>query len=166
MNGLAPTRSALSARWRYSDSAAAASKIRSWARAVNRAREQLRGPTRSQDVFERAERAGVARVDIAPNGKGCELVWTNTTVTPASYGAKLSTKTGLVYLFARQPDPVSGVDVWYWTAVDFRTGETVWQQLVGTGRWFDGYWPLPFLGPTGIGYMATYGGIVAIRDTR
>ena len=109
---------------------------------------------------------GVARVDIAPNGKGCELVWTNTTVTPASYGAKLSTKTGLVYLFARQPDPVSGVDVWYWTAVDFRTGETAWQQLVGTGRWFDGYWPLPFLGPTGIGYMATYGGIVAIRDTR
>jgi hypothetical protein len=109
---------------------------------------------------------GVARVDIAPNGKSCELVWTNTTVTPASFGPKLATKTGLVYLFARRPDPVSGVDVWYWTAVDFRTGETVWQRLVGTGRWFDGYWPLPFLGPDETGYMATYGGIVAIRDTR
>ncbi len=109
---------------------------------------------------------GVARVDIAPNGKSCEVVWTNTTVTPASYGPKLSTKTGLVYQFARKPDPVSGKDVWYWTAIDFRTGETVWQRLVGTGRWFDGYWPLPFLGPTGTGYVATFGGIVAIRDTR
>jgi hypothetical protein len=69
---------------------------------------------------------GVARVDIAPNGKSCEVVW---------------------------------------TAVDFPTGETVWQRRVGTGRWFDGYWPLAFLGPNGIGYMATYGGLVAIRDT-
>jgi hypothetical protein len=109
---------------------------------------------------------GVARVDIAPNGKSCDSVWTNTTVTPASYGAKLSTRTGLVYLFARKPDPVSGKDVWYWTAIDFRTGETVWQRLVGTGRMFDGYWPLGFLEPNGTAYMATWGGIVAIRDTR
>jgi hypothetical protein len=109
--------------------------------------------------------SGVARVDIAPNGKSCDTVWTNTTVTPASYGAKLSTRTGLVYLFARKPDPVSAKDVWYWTAIDFRTGETVWQRLVGTGRRFDGYWPLGFLGPNGTAYMATFDGIVAIRDT-
>jgi hypothetical protein len=107
---------------------------------------------------------GVARVDIDANGKGCSVVWTNEEVVPASYGPKLSTKTGLLYIFTRQPDPVSGKDVWYWTAIDFRTGETVWRQLAGTGRLFDGYWPLVFIGPSGTAYMATYGGIVAIRD--
>jgi len=112
---------------------------------------------------------GVARIDIAPNEKSCNLVWTNSEITPASYGAKLSTKTGLVYIFSRKSDPSITAphishDVWYWSAIDFRTGATVYEQLVGTGRWFDGYWPLGFLGPDGTGYMATWAGIVAIRD--
>jgi hypothetical protein len=53
----------------------------------------------------------VARVDIAPNGKSCKVVWTNTNVTSASYGVKLSTRTGLLYVFSRKPDPVSRKDV-------------------------------------------------------
>lgn len=58
------------------------------------------------------------------------------------------------------------MDVWYFTAIDFRTGETVWEKLAGTGRWFDRYWPLPFLGPNETLYAAGYGGIFAVRDTR
>ena len=109
---------------------------------------------------------GVARVDIDEDGKGCHKVWTNMEVIPAAYGAKLSTETGLAYLTARKPDPVTpGLDVWYWTAIDFRTGETVWEVLAGTGRWFDGYWPMGFIGPTGILYAPGYGGIFAMRDT-
>ncbi len=112
---------------------------------------------------------GVARVDIAPNGKSCDLVWANLEVTTGNYGPKLSTKTGLLYVFSRKPDPritdpTMSHDVWYWTAIDFRTGTTVYERLVGTGRLFDGYWPLAFLGPDGTGYMASWGGISAIRD--
>lgn len=117
---------------------------------------------------------GVARVDIDANGKGCHKIWTNTEVNPGSYGAKLSTRTGLAYLVARKLDPSrkappdypDGLNVWYWTAIDFRTGETVWEQLAGTGRWFDGYWPLSSIGPNGAIYTVGYGGIFAMRDSR
>jgi hypothetical protein len=116
---------------------------------------------------------GVARVDIDPNGKGCHAVWTNGEVNPGSFGAKLSTRTGLAYVLARKLDPSvktadypNGMNVWYWTAIDFRTGKTVWEQLAGTGRWFDGYWPITFLGPNRALYAAGYGGIFAVRDAR
>jgi hypothetical protein len=116
---------------------------------------------------------GVARVDIDANGKDCHVVWTNTEVNPGSYGAKLSTQTGLAYLVARKLDPSvttpaypDGMSVWYWTAIEFRTGKTVWEQLAGTGRWFDGYWPLSSIGPNGAIYTVGYGGIFAMRDSR
>ena len=116
---------------------------------------------------------GVARVDIELNGTGCHKVWTNTQVNPGSYGARLSTATGLAYVVARKLDPSrksaaypDGMTVWYWTAIDFQTGKTVWEQLAGTGRWFDGYWPLPFIGPNGALYADGYGGIFAMRDAR
>ena len=117
---------------------------------------------------------GVARVDIDANGKGCHKIWTNTEVNPGAYGAKLSTRTGLAYLVARKLDPSrkappdypAGMNVWYWTAIDFRTGETVWEQLAGTGRWFDAYWQIPYMGPNGALYIPGYGGIFAMRDSR
>jgi len=115
---------------------------------------------------------GVARVDIDPNGKGCTNVWTNYDVNPGSYGAKLSTKTGLIFLVSRKSDMTRqdaqhpyGLDVWYWTTIDFRTGQTVWEKMAGTGPGFDGYWPLGFLGPNGAFYESGYMGIFALRDT-
>lgn len=115
---------------------------------------------------------GMSRVDIKADGSGCEKIWTNTVVNPASYGAKLSTKSGLAYVVARKTDSSrptadypNGMNVWYWTAIDFRTGTIAWEQLAGTGRWFDGYWPLPFLGPNGYLYMPANGGIFAMKDT-
>lgn len=109
---------------------------------------------------------GVARVDINANGNGCHRVWSNTTV--ASIAAPtLSTKTGLVYLYARRVDPKHPrLYVWYWTAVDFRTGRTVWQRLAGTGRRYDSWYPKLVIGPKGIGYVGTFDGLVALRDTR
>ena len=92
-------------------------------------------------------------------------------MNPGSYGAKLSTKTGLVYVVSRKYDESRktqsnpGMDVWYFTAIDSRTGETAWEKLAGTGRWFDGYWPLVFLGPNETLYADGYGGIFAVRDT-
>ena len=106
---------------------------------------------------------GVARVDIDANGKGCHLVWTNDTVTSPNAGQVLSAATGLVYMFTRKYDS-TGTQVWYWTAVDFRTGTLAWERQAGTGSQFDAYWPIPLLGPNGTAYMSAYGGITAIRD--
>jgi hypothetical protein len=130
------------------------------------------GYTYNQDLIDTSTEPGIARIDIDPFGKGCHKVWTNTQVNPGSYGAKLSTRTGLAYVISRKLDPSStppgypeGMNVWYFSAIDFRTGKTVWEKLVGTGRWFDGYWPLPFIGPNGALYAAGNGGIFAVRDT-
>ena len=109
---------------------------------------------------------GVARVDIDANGNGCHRVWSNTTV--ASIAAPTaSTQAGLIYLYARRLDPKHpALYVWYWTAVDFRTGKTVWQRLAGTGRRYDSWYPKLVIGPKGIAYVGAYDGLVAIRDTR
>lgn len=109
---------------------------------------------------------GVVRVDINANGNGCHLVWDNRRLENANVAPDLSTRTGLVYLYVRRTDPKTHVDVWYWTAVDFRTGKTVWQRLAGTGRLYDSYYPRMVIGPTGTAYVGQYGGIVAISDTR
>jgi hypothetical protein len=113
---------------------------------------------------------GIARVDIDANGKGCSLVWTNDQVAAPQVGPKMSTKTGLVYFFTRKYDKSAmvyeyGLDVYYWTAVDFRTGEIVWEQQVGTGSLFNSYVPGPAIGPTGALYVGAYGGLISIRDT-
>ncbi len=107
---------------------------------------------------------GVARVDINPNGNGCHLVWSNPTVENIT-APKLSTKTGLIYLYARRVDPRWQFYVWYWTAVDFRTGKTVWQRLAGTGRRYDFYLPNLAIGPKGIAYEDVFDGLLALRDT-
>jgi hypothetical protein len=82
----------------------------------------------------------------------------------------MSTKNGLIYLFTRKYDPSTlrddgtNLDVWYWTAVDFRTGAVVWETLVGTGGRFDSWVPGPALGPDETLYAGAYGGMIATTD--
>jgi hypothetical protein len=114
---------------------------------------------------------GFERIDIDPNGKGCTKVWVNDKVASTASG-KLSSRTGLLYTYARQyddygdKDPETGVWVYYWTALDFRTGEIVWQKMAGTGHeQFDSSWPAVIVGPNETLYTGDYGGLIAIRDT-
>ncbi len=115
---------------------------------------------------------GIARVDIDPNGRGCALIWANYEVAAPQVGPKMSTKTGLVYFFTRKYDKTvpgyepDGLDVYYWTAVDFRTGAILWEQQIGTGTQFETFVPGPAIGPNGALYVGVYGGLVSIRDTR
>jgi hypothetical protein len=113
---------------------------------------------------------GVARVDIDPDGKGCKLVWENDDVQLIDTVQKFSTKTGLVYAVTREwvirdgyPDP--GLDHYYFSAIDFRTGEVVWKRLMGTGYNFDAFGDL-LIGSNGTAYMPEYGGVIAVRDTQ
>jgi hypothetical protein len=114
---------------------------------------------------------GIARVDIDEKGKHCKLVWANDEVAAPQVGPKMSTATGLAYFFTRKYDKTVpgyepyGLDVYYWTAVDFRTGEVVWEQQIGTGSNFDTYVPGPAIGPTGALYVGVNGGFISMQDT-
>ncbi len=65
---------------------------------------------------------GISRIDIKPDGSGCRKVWTNTTVRAPSVVPKGDAKNGLIYTFENVSDP-AGADPWYWTALDYRTGQ-------------------------------------------
>jgi endonuclease YncB( thermonuclease family) len=113
---------------------------------------------------------GVARVDIDPNGRGCTKVWENDSITVTDETHKLSTKTGLIYAIGRKWDPTfkypngDDLDVYYFTAIDFRTGDVVWEKLLGTGFNFDGFENV-LVGPTGTAYISQYGGLISIKDS-
>lgn len=110
---------------------------------------------------------GVTRVDVNPDGTGCTVAWTSAERAP-SVVPKVSTKTGLLYLYTKDPDPVNPTsDAWFWTAVDFRTGQTVWKRLAGTGINFNNHYAGLVLGRrTRTMYLGVVGGIAAIHDAR
>ena len=109
------------------------------------------------------------RIDIAPNGSGCTKVWTNQDVRTNSV-VRLSTRNGLIYSQDRKYDAEKDVYAVYWVALDFRTGEVVWEKLAGTfdasgPARFDNYWAPVAVGPNGALYGANYGGVTMLRDT-
>jgi hypothetical protein len=107
---------------------------------------------------------GFERIDIDPNGRGCTKVWVNTKVASTT-SAKLSTRTGLIYTFSRKYDDQNQVWAYYWTALDFRTGEVVWEKLAGTGHEkFEHFWPALYVGPSETLYVGLFGGLAAMRD--
>lgn len=105
---------------------------------------------------------GFARVDIDRDGRGCRLVWTNTTTSAPTVVPKLSLATGLVYTYSKPAgDPT---DPWYWTALDFRTGEEVFRVLAGAGPLFNNNYAGLAIGPDGTAYLGVIAGMVAFRD--
>ncbi|WP_028475842.1 hypothetical protein [Nocardia sp. CNY236] len=104
---------------------------------------------------------GFARVDIDDDGNGCHLVWTNTVEAGPTVVPKLSLATGLIYTYTKGTQ-IS--DPWYWTALDFRTGEMVWKQLSGTGFGFNNNYAGIALGPDGTAYLGATGGLISLRD--
>lgn len=105
---------------------------------------------------------GFARVDIDRDGRGCTKVWTNRDVRAPTAVPKLSTKTGLVYTYSRPRDPAN--QGYFWTAIDYRTGETAWLQYAGSGLAFNNNYAGIALGPDGTAYLGVIGGIIALRD--
>jgi hypothetical protein len=106
---------------------------------------------------------GFARVDIKPGGHGCTKVWTNHDARAPTVVPKLSARTGLIYTYTRPPDPL-GAQGYYWTAIDFRTGNTVWNRFAGAGLLFNNNYAGLALGQDGTAYLGVIGGIVSLRD--
>jgi len=107
---------------------------------------------------------GFARVDVNAKGTGCKVRWTNKTAAAPSVVPKLSTKTGLIYAYIAPTDP-NGSQPWYWTAIDARTGKEAWRKLAGTGVAFNNNYAGLSIGPDGTAYLATFGGMQALRDS-
>jgi len=106
---------------------------------------------------------GFARVDVNADGSGCKLRWTNKTAAAPTVVPKLSTKTGLIYTYVAPTDP-NGSQPWYWSAIDAKTGKEAWRKLAGTGVAFNNNYAGLALGPDGTAYLATFGGLQALRD--
>lgn len=110
---------------------------------------------------------GVTRIDMNADCTGCEVVWESEEAS-ATVVPKLSTANGLVYLYTRvQNDDIPEKTVaWYFTAVDFRTGETVYKVFTGVGRnWNNSYGPIT-IGPNGTAYVGVFNGLVSVSDTK
>jgi hypothetical protein len=104
---------------------------------------------------------GFARVDMNKNGRGCRLVWTNTTEAAPTVVPKLSLATGLLYTYTKDP---GSNDPWYWTTLDYRTGKVVYKQLAGTGLGYNNNYAGIALAPNGTEYLGALGGVLSLRD--
>jgi hypothetical protein len=102
---------------------------------------------------------GVARVGIAR--RNCGLIWNSAEISPTTV-PKLSLQSGLLYLYTK-PAGVAE-DPFYFTAVDIRTGKTVWRRLTGTFEAYNNHYAPIYLGPDGAAYIATLMGVIRLED--
>jgi hypothetical protein len=105
---------------------------------------------------------GLERVDIDDSGTGCRTVWRSEERAP-SVVPKLSLSSGLVYTYTKPPN-ADGTDAWYLTAIDFRTGRTVFSRLAGTGLGFNNNYAPVSIGPDGSAYVGALGGLARVWD--
>ncbi len=109
---------------------------------------------------------GVTRIDMNGDCTKAEVVWESKEAS-ATVVPKLSTGNGLVYLYTREKndDIPDSAMAWYLTAVDFRTGETVFKVFTGEGKnWNNSYGPIT-IGPNGSAYVGVFNGLISVSDT-
>lgn len=103
---------------------------------------------------------GVTKVVL--DGPGCHVGWTNRVLSP-SVVPKLARGNGNLYLYSPTRQ-ASGIDAWYLTVVDWRTGRTVARIHTGDGPAYDNAWAPITIGPDGTAYISCFGGLIAVRD--
>jgi hypothetical protein len=113
---------------------------------------------------------GLTRIDVVKKKVGkhhrrkrkarfrCRTAWTSDERAP-SVVPKLSLANGLVYTYTKPPRS-DGIDAWYLTTLDFRTGHTVYRRLAGTGFGFNNNYAPVTLGADGTAYVGVLGGLV------
>ncbi len=118
------------------------------------------GPTKTEQGGTTT--GGLERVDVNPGGSGCKKVWHSDEISP-SVVPKVSLANGLVYTYTKPAGDNS--DPWYLTALDFRSGRTVYKARAGSGLGFNNNYAPVTLGPDGTAYVGVLGGLVALRDS-
>ena len=108
---------------------------------------------------------GITRFDMNKDCTGGKVVWESKEAA-ATVVPKLSAGNGLVYVYIREQneDIPEKTVAWYFTAIDFETGETVYKIFTGTGRnWNNSYGPIT-IGPNGTAYVGVFNGLVSVKD--
>jgi hypothetical protein len=103
---------------------------------------------------------GLERVDVDSAGH-CNKVWHTNEIAP-SVVPKLSLANGIVYTYTK-PGGVRS-DPWYLTALDFRSGKTLFKFKAGSGLGFNNHYAPVTIGPDGTAYVGSLGGLIATRD--
>jgi hypothetical protein len=111
-------------------------------------------------MLGRTTDAGLARVDVV--GGKCVVRWTSDQAAPSA-GPRLSLANGLLYAYTKRHS-WWGANAWYLTALDVRTGRSVFSVRTGLGSLLDGHYGEVAISPDGSAYVATLGGLVRIRD--
>ena len=109
-------------------------------------------------LLGQAASPGIARVDT----KACKLSWTAQVSAPTSV-PKASAATGLLYVYEKQPN-LWGVNAWYLTAIDMRTGKRAFRVRTGIGTLFNNHYAAISLAPDGSAYIATLAGMIKVKD--
>ncbi|HEX2087019.1 MAG TPA: hypothetical protein VHF89_15160 [Solirubrobacteraceae bacterium] len=118
------------------------------------------GPQATQNG--RSTAPGVERVDYDLATRTCRKVWRSEERSPTVV-PKLSLANGLVYVYTKEVQD-DGDDVWYLTAIDFRTGRTVFKAFAGEGLGHNNNYAPISLGPDGSAYIGVLGGLVRVAD--
>ena len=118
------------------------------------------GPPSTQNG--RATAPGIERVDVDAERGVCTRVWHSDVISPTVV-PKASLPNGLVYVYEKEPRE-DGEDLWYLTALDFRTGRTVWRFLAGEGLGHNNNYAPVTIGPDGSAYVGVLGGLVRLAD--
>lgn len=92
----------------------------------------------------------------------CSPSWTNDGIHVPSLVSKATTKAGLILTYTKPADD-RGVDAWYFTAVDARTGREVWTRRAGAGTPFNNHYAGAYLSPDGDLFVGTLNGLVVLR---
>ena len=119
------------------------------------------GPAATMDGNTTAP--GIERVDLDRDGRGCRRVWRSSEIAP-SVVPKVSLETGLLYTYTKPPRE-DEADTWYFTALDFCTGRTVYSRLAGVGFGYNNNFAPVTLGPDGSAYVGALGGLVRLADS-
>lgn len=91
------------------------------------------------------------------------MKWTNPLTAPTNV-PKVSLGNGLLYAYTKDASPPLD-DRWYFTAIDVRSGETVWRKETGNGIQWNNHYAAIYLGPDGAAYLATVAGLMRFQDS-
>lgn len=104
---------------------------------------------------------GAARIDVDRRAGECRPAWETEAARMPSVVSKVSAADGLMLTYAKPALP-TGIDAWYFTAIDAATGEVLWRRLAGTGPMANNHYAALYLGPTGNLYVGTLGGVIGL----
>ena len=104
---------------------------------------------------------GAARIDLDPSTGTCETVWSSDEVRIPSAVSKVSAADGTMLTYTK-PELASGIDAFYFAAIDAGTGEVLWERRGGAGSLANNHYAALYVGPGGELYIGTVGGVVGL----